>query len=144
MNLNKVFWKRKTTETLGHAYTYTRMCTHAHALHAHASCMRTHTRACVHMHAHARVLETMKGKFLEFKIWFGTNPTLSGSHSKPLFYNYKKPYMVPFQDTEKIRRGNTRFTRNSESKEFFTKYSQVNIFLIKTFSGLDLRVSSFN
>ena len=51
--------------------------------------------------------------------------------------------MVPFQDTQKILRENTRFTRNSESKrEFFTKHPQVNIFLIEAFSGLDLQVST--
>ena len=34
---------------------------------------------------------------------------------------------------------NIRFTRNSESKrEFFTKHSQVNIFLIEAFCGTDL------
>ena len=29
------------------------------------------------------------------------NPTLFGSHSKPPFSQYKKPYMVPFQHTQK-------------------------------------------
>ena len=60
---------------------------------------------------------------------------------KPLFLNYKKPYMIPFQKTQKILRENIRFTRNSESKrEFFTKHFEVNNFLIKAFSGLDLGV----
>ena len=36
-------------ETLGHAYAYTLMRTHAQALRAHASCMHTHTQACVRM-----------------------------------------------------------------------------------------------
>ena len=72
------------------------------------------------------------------------NLTSSGSHSKPLFFNYIKPYLVPFQKTEKILRENLRFTRNSESKrEFFTKYPQVNFILIETFSGLDPRVLKF-
>ena len=54
------------------------------------------------------------------------NPTSSGSRSKPLFFNYIKPYMVPFQDTQKILGENLRFTRNSESKkELFTKHPQV-------------------
>ena len=54
------------------------------------------------------------------------NPISSGSRSKPLFFNYIKPYMVPFQDTQKILRENLRFTRNSESKkELFTKHPQV-------------------
>ena len=54
------------------------------------------------------------------------NPTSSGSRSKPLFFNYIKPYIVPFQDTQKILRENLRFTRNSESKkELFIKHPQV-------------------
>ena len=62
------------------------------------------------------------------------NPTLPRSYSKPLFSQYIKPYMVPFQNTKKILRENLRFTRNSESKrEFFTKYPQVNFLLIGTF-----------
>ena len=49
------------------------------------------------------------------------NPTSSQSHSKPLFFNYIKSYMVAFQNTQKILRENLRFTKNSESKrEFFT------------------------
>ena len=57
------------------------------------------------------------------------NSTPSRSHSKPLFFNYIKSYMVYFRKIEKILRENTRFTRSSESKkEFFTKHPQVNIF----------------
>ena len=78
---------------------------------------------------HVRVSKTMKDKFSALKLSFGMNPTLSRSNSKPSFSQYKKPYMVPFQNTEKILRENKRFTRNSESKkEFFTKHFQVNIF----------------
>ena len=55
------------------------------------------------------------------------NSTSSGKRSKPLFHNYIKPYMVPFQKIEKILRENLRFTRNSESKrKFFMKHPQVN------------------
>ena len=94
-------------KTLGHAYTYTRMCMHAPDLRAHATCTCTHTRACM------------------CKLGF------------------QKPYMISFQNTQKILRENIRFTKNSESKrEFFTKYLQVNIFLIDAFSGIDLRVSN--
>ena len=46
MNKINYFWKRKATKALGHAYAYTRTRTDAQAL-----------------RAHARVLETMKGKF---------------------------------------------------------------------------------
>ena len=75
------------------------------------------------MRMHARVLETMKDKFFALKLRFGTNPTVSRSHSKPLFFQYKKPYMVHFQNTQKILRENLRFTRNSELKrDFFTKH----------------------
>ena len=52
--------------------------------------------------------------------------------------------MVPFQNTKKILRKNIRFARNIKSKkEFFTKYPQVNIFLIMTYFGLDLQISRF-
>ena len=72
------------------------------------------------------------------------NLILFGSHPKPPFFNYKKSYMVHFQNTQKLLRENTRFTRNSESKrEFSTKHSQVNIFLIEAFSGLVLWISKF-
>jgi len=65
---------------------------------------------------HVRALETMKGKFSALELRFGMNPTLSGSCSKPVFSQYKKPYMVCFQNTHKILRENLRFTRNNESK----------------------------
>ena len=82
-----------------------------------------HVYAYMSMGMHARVLKTTKGKFSAFKTWFGTNPTKFGSCSKPLFSDYKKPYVVPFQNTQKIRRENKRFTKNSESKrEFFKKH----------------------
>ena len=62
------------------------------------------------------------------------NPTSSGSHSKPLFFNYIKPYMVHFQNKQKILRKSLGFTRNSESKkEFFHKHLQVNFYLIWAF-----------
>ena len=57
------------------------------------------------------------------------NPTSSGSHSKPPFFNYIKHYMVYFKKTEKILRENTRFTRNSESRrEFFSQNILKSIF----------------
>ena len=62
------------------------------------------------------------------------NPTSSGSRSKPLFFNYIKPYMVHFQNKQKILRESLGFTRNSESKkEFFHKHLQVNFYLIWAF-----------
>ena len=56
--MNKIiyFWKLKTTETLGHAYAYTRMRMHAQAL-------RMHAYAYIGMHMHVKVPETMKDKF---------------------------------------------------------------------------------
>ena len=83
-------------ETLGHAYAYMRMCMHAQALRAHASYTRAHTRACMHMLG-SRNYE--RKVFLHLKLGFGTNPTSFGSHSKTLFFYYKKPYMVLFQNT---------------------------------------------
>ena len=57
------------------------------------------------------------------------NPTLFGSHSKPLFSKYIKPFIVVFQNTQKILRENIRFTRNSESKmEFFSQKILKSIF----------------
>ena len=81
------------------------------------------------MHAYTgRVLETIKDKFSTLNLRFGTNPTSFGSPSKTQFFNFIKPYMVPFQNIQKILRENTIFTRNSELKiEFFTKHPQVNI-----------------
>ena len=62
------------------------------------------------------------------------NSTSSGSRSKPLFFNYIKPYMVHFQNKQKILRESLGFTRNSESKkEFFHKHLQVNFYLIWAF-----------
>ena len=59
-----------------------------------------HAYTYMGMHAHTKVPKNMNGKFIAFKTWFGTNFTSSGSHSKPLFSNYKKPYMVPFHHIE--------------------------------------------
>ena len=49
------------------------------------------------------------------------NLTSFGSCSEPSFSQYRKPYMVPFQNTQKILKGNLRFTRNSEAKRVFHK-----------------------
>ena len=87
---------------------------------------------------HLGFWKPMKGKFFELMLRFGMNSTSSRSRSKPLFSHYIKPYMTPFQNTQKILRENLRFTRNSESNgEFFTKHPQVKIILIGTFFGLD-------
>ena len=85
-----------------------------------------------------RFQKPMKGKFSTLMLRFGMNLKSSRSCSKPLFSHYIKPYMAPFQNTQKILREILRFTRNSESKrDFFTKHPQVNFILIRTFSGLD-------
>jgi len=55
-----------------------------------------HAYVYIGMRAHARVPEAMKCKSFAFKTLFGMNLTSFGSRSKPLFSNYKKPYMVPF------------------------------------------------
>ena len=115
--------------------------TYAHTCSSFAYACFMHAYTYMGMHMHVRVPETMKGKFYALKFGFWTNFTSSWSHSKPPFLNYKKPYIVAFQKTQKILRENIRFTRNSESKmEFFTKHPQVNIFLIETFFGLNLQV----
>ena len=97
--------------------------------------MRTQAHICMRMHV--RVPKTMKGKFfcIKAEVWngsqsfsalklrFGMNPTTFGSHSKPLVSQYRMPYMIHSQNTQKILRENLRFTRNNESKrEFFTKH----------------------
>ena len=57
------------------------------------------------------------------------NLTSFGIRSKPLFSNYIKPYIVVFQNTQKILRENIQFTRNSESKmEFFSQKILKSIF----------------
>ena len=119
-----------------------------------------HTRVCAcmfklykrmlhaHVHIHGHVYTCYGSRNYErqvfyIKVWFWNESHIIWSCFKPPFSNYKMPYMVTFQKTQKILRKNTRFTRNSESKrEFFTKHPQVNIFLIKAFSSFDLRVSS--
>ena len=114
--------------------------------HAYAySCFRL-VYSCVCLCTHAKVPETMKDKFYALKLRFRMNLTSSRSRSKPLFFffQYKKPYTVHFQNTQKILRENIKFTRISKSKrEFFTKHPQVNFLLIETFSGLDLQVLKF-
>ena len=114
--------------------------------HAYAySCFRL-VYSCVCLCTHAKVPETMKDKFYALKLRFRMNLTSSRSRSKPLFFffQYKKLYMVHFQNTQKILRENIKFTRISKSKrEFFTKHPQVNFLLIETFSGLDLQVLKF-
>ena len=82
-----------------------------------------HAYAGTYMRMQLRFQKPMKDKFFVLMLRFGMNPTSFGSHSKPLFSHYIKPYMTPFQNIQKILRENLRFTRNSESKrEFFTKY----------------------
>jgi len=90
------------------------MYTYAHTCFMHAY---TYTG----MRTHVRVLETMKDSAL--KMDFGMNPTSNGSRSKPLFSHYIKPYIVAFQNTQKILRDNLRFIRHSESKRVFYKTS---------------------
>ena len=108
--------------------------------------LRTWVEAWVRepMHAYAGIfLPTQLGfqkhekcKFFENWLRFGLNPTLSGCHSKPLFLNYKKPYTVLFQKTQKSHGNNLRFTRKQWIKrEFFHKTPSSHFYLIGTFSG---------
>ena len=108
------FWKIKAKETL--------------SLHTQARTCICRFDACVRRQwptYTTRVPKTYGRKFfLHLMLRFGMNPTSSESRSKPLFFNYIKPYMVYFKNTEKILRENLRFARNSESKrEFFHKTS---------------------
>ena len=100
-------WIKLILENKGHRNP--RACVRRH-VYAYA-CSRL---AYMGMRTHVRVSKTIKDKFSALKLSFGMNPTLSRSNSKPSFSQYKKPYMVPFQNIEKILRKNTRVTRNSE------------------------------
>ena len=98
-------------------------------IHAYAyACFRLVCACFMHAYAYtgicvyARVTETIKDTFFCIKFRFGMNLTLSRSHFKPLFSDYIKPYVVPFQNTQKNLKENIRFTKNSESKrESFRK-----------------------
>ena len=82
-----------------------------------------HAYASTNLRTHQGFQKPIRGKFSALMLRFGTNLTSFRSRSKLLFSHYIKPYMTPFQNTEKILRENIRFTRYSESKrEFFTKY----------------------
>ena len=103
-----------------------------------------HAYASTNLRMQLGFLKPMKGKFSTLMLRFGMNPISSGSHSKPPFSQYKKPYMAHFQNIQKILRENLRSTRNSDSKnEFFTKHPQVNFISIETFSDLDPQVLKF-
>ena len=92
----------------------------------------------------ARVLEAMKDKFFYIKVKVWNESHIIWEPFQTQIFNYIKPYMVYFKNTQKILRENLRFPKNNESKmEFFTKHFQVNFLLIETFSGLNLRVLKF-
>ena len=80
------FWKINTTETLGHAYTYTHMQTYAQALHAHVSCMRTHTRTCVCM---LRFQKLCKTSFFAFRLGLEWIPYCLRAPQTSIFQLYK-------------------------------------------------------
>ena len=67
MNKISYFWKIKTKETVGHAYAYTRMQTHAQAL--RIACFM-HVYTYTDMCTHVKVPETKKDKFLCIKDGF--------------------------------------------------------------------------
>ena len=49
------------------------------------------------------------------------NLTSSESRPKPLFFHYKKPYMIHFQNTKKSHRKNLNSLENTESKGSFSQ-----------------------
>ena len=82
-----------------------------------------HAYASTNLRTHQGFQKPIRGKFSALMLRFEMNPTSSRSRSRLPISHYIKPYMTPFQNTEKILRENIRFTRYSESKrEFFTKY----------------------
>ena len=120
----------------------TRIC-----VHMLQTCIRKlYACVCIHGHAYA-CLGSRNYERQVFCIWSWDLEWIShrlGAIPNPNFFQYKKPYMVPFQNTLKILRENLKVTRNSESKrEMFTKHPQVNFLLIETFSSLDLWVLKF-
>ena len=62
-----------------------------------------HTYEYTGMRTHVRILETIKDKFSTLKLGFGTNPTSSGSRSKPPFFNYKSHTWYLLKNTEKLK-----------------------------------------
>ena len=86
-----------------------------------------------------RVPETMKAKFFYIKVEVCNEFHIIWELFQTPIFQYKKPYMVSFQNTHKILRENLIFIRNGESKrEFFRKHPQVNFLLIETFSSLNI------
>ena len=80
----------------------------------------------------------MKDKFsaLKTKIWNEFHIVYEPFQT-PIFQLYKDLHGIFQKYTHKILRENRRFIGNSESKrEFFTKYPQVNIFLLRPFLAL--------
>jgi len=75
--------------------------------------------AYIGMRMHVRVLETMKDKFFSIKCEVWNESHIVWKPFQTPIFNYIKPYMVVFQNTQKILRENIRFTRNSESKREF-------------------------
>ena len=94
-----------------------------------------HAYAYLGMHVQARVLETIKDKCSTFKIWFWNESHIIWCYSKPPFIDYKKPYMVPSQNTEnpKEKKKDSLEIVNQRGS-FSQKYPQVIIFLIEAFS----------
>ena len=100
-----------------------------------------HVYAYMGLRIHAKVPETMKGKFFSIKCEVWNESHIIWKLFQTPFFQHINPYMVAFQNTTENPKESIRFIGNSESKrEFFTKHPQVNIFLIEAFSVLDLGV----
>ena len=64
------------------------------------------------------------------------NLTSSRSRSKPHFFNYKKPYMVHFQNTQKSHREKPKIHKKKVNKKGgFHKTPSSHFYLIETFSS---------
>ena len=70
--------------------------------HKNPSAGLMHAYASTNLHMHVRFQKLRNASFSALKLRFGTNPT--GSLSIHSFSQYKKPYMVHFQNTLKILR----------------------------------------
>ena len=103
------FWKIRSKETLA-------MCTHESA------CARSflHAYAGPILRTYSDFQKAIQGKFFAFMLRFGMNPTSSEDCSKPIFSQYKKPYMVYFQNTQKSHGKILRFTKNINQRGSFS------------------------
>ena len=101
-------------------------------MHAHVGLI---LRARVGFQKHKKK-KKKKNKFSALILRFGTNPTSFGSHSKPHFFHYIKPYVIHLQNIQKSHEKNLKFTRKIvNQKRVFYKIFSSQFYLFETFSS---------